>query len=86
MGYYPQNVLFTKKSKTGVKYKIPNKYKVKTSQSGYEIVCETNYQGSFQVIFQITWTNNNGIERIVKSIKSATHGANLLIEVKLFVY
>ena len=29
--YYPQNVYFTKKNKKGIKYKISNKYKVKTN-------------------------------------------------------
>ena len=82
LGHYPQNVCFTKKSKTGIKYKIPNKYMVKTSQFGYDIVCETNYQKG-QVIFQIIWTNKDGIERIVKSTKSATDAANLLIKVRL---
>jgi hypothetical protein len=82
LGHYPQNIQFTKKNKIGIKYKLPNKYKVKTSQSGYEIICETNYQKNSQVIFQITWTNKNGIERIVKSTKSATHAANLFIEVR----
>jgi hypothetical protein len=85
LGHYPQNICFTKKSKTGIKYKIPNKYIVKTNQFGYDIVCETNYQKG-RVIFQITWTNKDGVERIVKSIKSATDAANLLIKVRLFAY
>lgn len=84
LGHYPQNVHFTKKSKLGIRYKIPNKYIVKTSQFGHDIICETNYQKS-QVIFQITWTNKNGVERVVKSTKSATDAAKLLIEVRLFL-
>ena len=75
-----------KKSKIGIKYKISNKYIVKTSQFDYDIVCETNYQKN-QVIFQITWTNKNGIEQVVKSTKSATDvakSAKLLIKVRLF--
>lgn len=86
LGYYPQNICFTKKNKKGVKYKIPNKYKVKTNQSGYDIICETNYQKTSQILFQITWTNKDGVERIVKSTKSASHVAKLLIEVRLFIY
>ena len=49
---------------------------VKTSQFGYDIVCETNYQKG-QVIFQIIWTNKDGIERIVRSTKSATDAAKV---------
>ena len=86
LGYYPQNICFTKKNKKGVKYKIPNKYKVKTNQSGYNIICETNYQKTSQILFQITWTNKDGVERIVQSTKSASHVAKLLIEVRLFIY
>jgi hypothetical protein len=86
LGYFPQNTCFTKKNKKGVKFKIPNKYKVKTNQSGYDIICETNYQKNSQVLFQITWTNKDGVERIVKSTKSASYVAKLLIEVRLFIY
>ena len=86
LGYYPQNVWFTKKNKKGIKYKISNKYKVKINQSGYDIICETNYQKNSQILFQITWTNKDGVERIVKSIKSASHVAKLLVEVRLFIY
>ncbi|CAG8585749.1 9961_t:CDS:2 [Funneliformis caledonium] len=53
---------------------------VKTNQSGYDIICETNYQKNSQILFQITWTNKDGVERIVKSIKSARHVAKLLVE------
>ena len=45
-----------------------------------------NYQKNSQILFQITWTNKDGVERIVKSTKSASHVAKLLVEVRLFIY
>ncbi|RHZ85246.1 hypothetical protein Glove_69g26 [Diversispora epigaea] len=55
LGYYPQNVKYTKKSKNGTQYQIPDEYIVKTEVADRMLHCKTKYISANKVLFTIKW-------------------------------
>ncbi|RHZ79768.1 hypothetical protein Glove_141g120 [Diversispora epigaea] len=55
LGYYPQNVKYTKKSKKSTQYQIPNEYIVKTEVADRMLHCKTKYISANKVLFTIKW-------------------------------
>jgi len=78
LGYYPGNTKLTKKTpSTSMQYKIPDKYKMETRLSGFEVTCQTKYMSSGLVRYCVSMKDENGQMQTVHSDKSASDAGNL---------
>src|SRR5438128_1411767 len=82
LGHYPSTIKLTKKAPTsGIQYKIPDEYKVKTTLLGWEVTCQTKYLASGSVQFTMLMKDDTGRTHTVHSDKSASAVAASFISV-----